>query len=66
MFKLNDWNENTNFSSSKIAQNYFKSIESNVVASACGSEVGTACGSEVVVSACGSEVGTACGSEIYK
>ena len=56
MFKLNSWTENEKFFSSKIAQ--------NVIATACGSDVNTACGSDVTVSACGSDINTACGSDI--
>ncbi len=59
MYKLNSWNENTNFNVSKIANNY------HTVQTACGSEVSTACGSEVVSSACGTEITTACGSERF-
>ena len=48
MFKLNSWNENEKFVSSKIAQ--------NIITTACGSDVNTACGSDVMVSACGSDI----------
>jgi hypothetical protein len=35
-----------------------------VTASACGSDINTACGSDVTASACGSDINTACGSDI--
>ena len=56
MYKLNAWNDNEKFFSSKIAQ--------NVISTACGSDINTACGSDVTVSACGSDINTACGSDI--
>ena len=56
MYKLNAWNDKETFSVSKIAQ--------NVIATACGSDINTACGSDVTASACGSDINTACGSDI--
>ena len=67
MFKLNSWNDNTNFNVSKIANNYYTvqtACGTEIVSSACGSEVSTPCGSEVST-ACGSEVSTPCGSERF-
>ena len=58
--KFNAWNDNEKFFSSKIAQN----VGSDVTASACGSDINTACGSDVTASACGSDINTACGSDI--
>ena len=54
--KFNAWNKNEKFFSSKIAQ--------NVIATACGSDINTACGSDVTASACGSDINTACESDI--
>ena len=56
MYKLNAWNDNEKFFSSKIAQ--------NVISTACGSDINTAFGSDVTASACGSDINTACGSDI--
>lgn len=39
MYKLNAWNDNEKFFSSKIAQ--------NVISTACGSDINTACGSDI-------------------
>ena len=57
MFKLNNWNEKESFTASKIAQ--------NVIATACGGDINTACGSDVVASACGGDISTACGSDRF-
>ena len=51
MYKLNTWNDKETFSVSKVAQ--------NVIATACGSDINTACGSDVTASACGSDINTA-------
>lgn len=60
MYKLNSWTKKDSFKSSKIANNYFRSVST-----ACGGEINTACGTETTTTACGSEINTACGSELF-